>query len=39
MLVKDWEARITITPVKKWNTYIAINLGNTKISGTTISIK
>ena len=39
MLVKDWEARITITPIKKWNTYIALNLGNTKISGTTISIK
>ena len=39
MLVKDWEARITITPVKKWNTYIALNLGNTKIWGTTISIK
>ena len=39
MLVKDGEARITITPVKKWNTYIALNLWNTKIWGTTISIK
>ena len=39
MLVKDWEARITITPVKKWNTYIALNLWNTKIWGTTISVK
>ena len=39
MLVQDWEARVTITPVKKWNTYIALNLGNTKIWGTTIAIK
>ena len=39
MLVQDGEARITITPVKKWNTYIALNLGNTKIWWTTISIK
>ena len=39
MLVKDGEARITITPVKKWNTYIALNLGNAKIWGTTIAIK
>ena len=39
MLVKDWEAKITITPVKKWNTYIALNLWNTKIWGTTIAIK
>ena len=39
MLVKDWEAKIVITPVKKWNTYIALNLWNTKIGWTTISIK
>ena len=39
MLVQDGEARVTITPMKKWNTYIALNLGNTKIWGTTISIK
>ena len=39
MLVQDWEAKITITPVKKWNTYIALNLGNAKIWGTTIAIK
>jgi hypothetical protein len=39
MLVQDWEARVTITPVKKWNTYIALNLGNAKIWGTTIAIK
>ena len=39
MLVKDWEAKITITPVKKGNTYIALNFGNAKIWGTTISIK
>ena len=39
MLVQDGEAKVTITPMKKWNTYIALNLGNTKIWGTTISIK
>ena len=39
MLVQDGEAKITITPVKKWNTYIALNLGNAKIWGTTIAIK
>lgn len=39
MLVQDGEARVTITPMKKWNTYIAINLGNAKIWGTTIAIK
>ena len=39
MLVQDWEAKIVITPVKKWNTYIALNLWNTKIGWTTISIK
>ena len=39
VLVQNWEAKITITPVKKWNTYIALNLWNTKIWGTTISIK
>ena len=39
MLVQNGEAKITITPVKKWNTYIALNLGNAKIWGTTISVK
>ena len=39
MLVQDGEAKITITPIKKWNTYIALNLWNTKIWGTTISVK
>ena len=39
MLVQDGEAKITITPVKMWNTYIALNLGNAKIWGTTISVK
>ncbi len=39
MLVQDGEARVTITPMKKWNTYIALNLGNAKIWGTTIAIK
>jgi hypothetical protein len=39
MLVQDGEAKITITPVKMWNTYIALNLGNAKIGGTTIAIK
>ena len=39
MLVQDGEAKITITPVKMWNTYIALNLWNTKIWGTTISVK
>lgn len=39
MLVQNWEAKITITPIKKWNTYIALNLWNTKIWWTTISIK
>ena len=39
MLVQNWEAKITITPVKKGNTYIALNFGNAKIWGTTISIK
>lgn len=39
MLVQDWEAKITITPSKKWNTYIALNLGNAKIWWTTIAIK
>ena len=39
MLVQDWEAKIVITPVKKWNTYVALNLWSTKIWGTTISIK
>ena len=39
MLVQDGEAKITITPLKMWNTYIALNLGNTKIWGTTISVK
>ena len=39
MLVQDGEAKITITPVKMWNTYIALNLGNAKIWGTTIAIK
>jgi len=39
MLVQDGEAKITITPAKKWNTYIALNLGNAKIGGTTIAIK
>ena len=39
MLVQDGEAKITITPVKMWSTYIALNLGNAKIWGTTIAIK
>jgi len=39
MLVKDGEAKITITPNKMWSTYIALNLGNAKIWGTTIAIK
>ncbi len=39
MLVQDGEAKITITPVKMGNTYIALNFGNTKIWGTTISVK
>jgi hypothetical protein len=39
MLVQDGEAKIVITPMKKWNTYIALNLGNAKIGWTTISIK
>lgn len=39
MLVQNGEAKITITPLKKWNTYIALNLWNTKIWGTTISVK
>ena len=39
MLVKDWEAKIIITPVKKGNTYIALNFWNAKIWWTTISIK
>ena len=39
MLVQDGEAKITITPNKMWNTYIALNLGNAKIWGTTIAIK
>jgi hypothetical protein len=39
MLVQDGEAKITITPVKMWNTYIAFNFGNAKIWGTTISVK
>ena len=39
MLVQDGEAKITITPMKMWNTYIALNFGNAKIWGTTISIK
>ena len=39
MLVQDGEAKITITPNKMWNTYIALNLGNAKIWGTTISVK
>lgn len=39
MLVQDGEAKINITPLKKWNTYIALNLGNAKIWGTTIAIK
>ena len=39
MLVQDGEAKITITPAKMWNTYIALNLGNAKIGGTTIAIK
>ena len=39
MLIQDGEAKITITPVKMWNTYIALNFGNAKIWGTTISVK
>ena len=39
MLVQDGEAKITITPVKMWNTYIALNLWNAKIGWTTIAIK
>ena len=39
ILVQNWEAKITITPVRMWNTYIALNLWNEKIGGTTISIK
>jgi hypothetical protein len=39
MLVQDGEAKITITPVKMWSTYIALNLGNAKIGWTTIAIK
>ena len=39
VLVQDWEAQITITPTKKWNTYIALNLWNAKIWWTTISIQ
>lgn len=39
MLVQNGEAKITITPVKKGNTYIALNLGNAKIGGTTIAVK
>jgi hypothetical protein len=39
MLVQDGEAKITITPNKMWNTYIALNLWNAKIWGTTIAIK
>jgi hypothetical protein len=39
MLVQDGEAKITITPVKMWNTYISLNLWNAKIWGTTISVK
>ena len=38
-LVQNWEAHITITPVKKWSTYIALNLGSAKIWWTTIAIK
>lgn len=39
MLVQNWEAVITVTPLKKWNTYIALNLWNAKIWGTTISVQ
>ena len=39
MLVQNGEAVITITPVKKWNTYIALNLWSAKIGGTTISVQ
>ena len=39
MLVQDGEAKITITPVRMWSTYIALNLGNAKIWWTTIAIK
>ena len=39
MLFQDGEAKITITPAKKWNTYIALNFGNAKIGWTTIAIK
>ena len=39
MLIQNGEAKITITPNKMWSTYIALNLGNAKIWGTTIAIK
>lgn len=38
-LVQDGKATITITPMKKGNTYIALNLWNAKIGWTTISIQ
>lgn len=39
ILIQNGEAKITITPIKQWSTYIALNLWNAKIWWTTISIK